>query len=67
MGHEPSGEVVQVGEGVSDYQVGDKVAVSRRDVLCYDLACTELEYSLKGISLWRRFRKLRCSSREGAS
>jgi D-arabinose 1-dehydrogenase-like Zn-dependent alcohol dehydrogenase len=28
MGHEPAGKVAQVGEGVTDYQVGDKVAVS---------------------------------------
>lgn len=27
MGHEPAGEIVQVGEGVTDYKVGDKVAV----------------------------------------
>lgn len=28
MGHEPAGKIVAVGDGVSDYKVGDKVAVS---------------------------------------
>lgn len=37
MGHEPAGEIVSVGEGVTDYKVGDKVAVSRSTETYYDL------------------------------
>lgn len=32
MGHEPAGHIVSVGEGVSDYKVGDKVAVSSQSI-----------------------------------
>lgn len=36
MGHEPAGYIVSVGEGVSDYKVGDKVAVSSQSIpLCF--------------------------------
>src|SRR5512136_459450 len=57
LGHEFAGEVVEVGEGVTGYQTGDRVASGRSRLPCYrcELCLSGLsDYCRKGPSVGRQ-------------